>query len=74
MPNTTDNQDYGAKQKKDNNDDPKPVDVETSTGPAMGNLPLTSKKDENSFNSDDQKGKKVDGDPEKEDDQPVNQK
>ncbi len=66
MPNSTDNQDY-------KNEDKKPASgPETMTGPAQGNLPL-GKKDENNFTSDDQKGKKVDADPEKEEGKPADQ-
>ena len=65
MPTSTDNQDY-------KNEDKTPATgPETMTGPAQGNLPLGSK-DENNFSSDDQKGKKVDADPEKEEDKPTN--
>jgi hypothetical protein len=71
MPNSTDNQDYGEKENK--NDQAKVGGVEKSTGPALGNLPPTPKEDENNFTSDDQKGKKVDADLEEESDQPINQ-
>ncbi len=71
MPNSTDNQDYEKKEQK--NDDTKVGGVEKSTGPAVGNLPLTPKDVKNDFTSDDQKGKKVDADPEEESGQPIKQ-
>ena len=79
MPNSTDNQDYSENHVK--NEDKKSSGTETATGPAMGDLPLSTKKDnestsnedENNFDSDDQKGKKVDADPDKESDKPGKQ-
>ena len=65
MPNSTDNQDY-------KNEENKPAGgVQTNTGPAQGNLPL-GQKDENNFTSDNQKGKKIDADLEREEDRPAN--
>lgn len=80
MPLSTDNQDFTPNESVGNKDD-KPS--ETSTGPALGNMPLgkdvgnsgssseKSVEDENDFDSDNLKGKKVDADPSKESDQPA---
>ena len=69
MPNSNDNQDYSPNDQNDKISG----NPQKATGPAMGDLPLSSKEDENNFTSDDQKGKKVDGDPEKESDKPAEQ-
>ena len=80
MPVSTDNQDFTPNEVvKDKNEN----STETLTGPALGNMTLgkdvgtgnsSSEKateDENNFDSDNLKGKKVDGDPSKESDQPA---
>lgn len=81
MPNSTDNQDYTENDV--NKKGKQPGSAEKSTGPAMGNLALSNKndeqnadsdsatEDEGNFTSDEQKGKKVDADPEKESDRPI---
>ncbi len=81
MPVSTDNQDFTPNEVvKDTNE----KSTETSTGPALGNMPLgkdvgndnpSSEKameDENNFDSDNQKGKKVDADPSTDSGQPAN--
>lgn len=71
MPNSTDNQDYSENDVK--KEDKKSSATETATGPAMGDLPLSSKEDENNFTSDDQKGKKIDADLDNENEKPGKQ-
>lgn len=80
MPVSTDNQDFTPNEVVK---DAEKKSTETSTGPALGNMSLgkdvgtdnpSSKKgmeDENNFDSDNLKGKKEDGDPSKESDQPA---
>lgn len=81
MPVSTDNQDFTPNEVvKDTTE----KTTETSTGPALGNMPLgkdvgtnnpSSEKgmeDENNFDSDNQKGKKVDADPSEESGKPIN--
>ena len=67
MPNSTDNQDFtdntppSAKNKK-----------MAKENKGEGNVRKSAQEDENNFTSDNQKGKKVDGDPTQESDQPAN--
>ena len=68
MPNSTDNQDY---KNEENSAKDAGRSSEKATGPAQGNLPLSANSDEGNFTSDNQKGKKVDGDPSLESDQPA---
>lgn len=62
MPTSTDNQDYGKKDQQN---------AQQGTGPAAGSQSGAAQEDRNNFSSDDQKGKKVDADPSKNEGQPA---
>lgn len=67
MPNSTDNQDF-TDNTPPSGKNKKPVKENKD----HRNLKKSGQEDENNFTSDNQKGKKVDGDPTQESDQPAN--
>ena len=70
MPLSTDNQDFTPNEEA-RKEKPLVHDVGSTNDPTSKAATSTSTEDENNFDSDNQKGKKVDGDPSEESDQPA---